>query len=173
MMQDFRIAGGKVVVRELHTPQEVASLPEKLVFNCIGLGAKELFNDAELPIKGQLTFLLPQPEVEYSVVYGEASNVPPPGWHSAGRHHDQGDWSLNVDNQVRDRIVAEHKAFSPACRPLLEWSPHPFPPFGKGWVSMSRTTPLPYSALLPGIGLKGNRCDYAAQSEQSRRRLPD
>ena len=112
MMQDFQIAGGKVVVREIHTPAEVASLPEKLVFNCTGLGAKALFNDAELtPVKGQLTFLLPQPEVEYSVVYGS-------GLYMFSRHdgillggtHDEGDWSLNVDNQVRDQIVAKHKA---------------------------------------------------------------
>ena len=48
---------------------EVRQLPERLVFNCTGLGAKALFNDDELtPVEGQLTFLLPQPEVEYSVV---------------------------------------------------------------------------------------------------------
>jgi hypothetical protein len=113
MMEDFWIAGGKIVVRELREPTQVASLPEKLVFNCIGLGAKALFNDAELtPVKGQLTFLLPQPEVEYSVVYGS-------GLYMFSRHdgillggtHDEGDWSLEVDNQVRDRIVAEQKEF--------------------------------------------------------------
>src|SRR5215469_9186713 len=46
LMQDFEIAGGKVVVREFHDPAEVARLPEKLVFNCTGLGSKALFNDA-------------------------------------------------------------------------------------------------------------------------------
>ncbi len=118
MMQDFRIAGGKIVVRELHSPQEVASLPEKLVFNCTGLGAKELFNDAELtPIKGQLTFLLPQPEVKYSVVYGDGLYMfPRQDGILLGGTHDQGDWSLNVDNQVRDHIVAEHKSFFDSMR---------------------------------------------------------
>ena len=113
LTQDFRIAGGKIVVREFHAPEEVAGLPEKLVFNCTGLGAKALFNDPELtPIKGQLTFLLPQPEIEYSVVYGA-------GLYMFSRNdgillggtHDEGDWSLNVDNQVRDQIVAQHKTF--------------------------------------------------------------
>jgi glycine/D-amino acid oxidase-like deaminating enzyme len=113
LMQDFEIAGGKVVVRELHDPAEVAGLPEKLVFNCTGLGSKALFNDAELtPVKGQLSFLLPQPEVEYSVVYGG-------GLYMFSRHdgvllggtHDEGDWSLDVDNQVRDQIVAKQKEF--------------------------------------------------------------
>lgn len=113
LMQDFEIAGGKVVVRELHDPAEVASLPEKLVFNCTGLGSKALFNDAELtPVKGQLSFLLPQPEVEYSVVHGS-------GLYMFSRHdgvllggtHDEGNWSLDVDNQVRDQIVAKQKEF--------------------------------------------------------------
>jgi glycine/D-amino acid oxidase-like deaminating enzyme len=112
MMEDFRIAGGNVVVREFRDTSEVASLSEKLVFNCTGLGAKALFGDAELtPIKGQLTFLVPQPEVEYSVVYG--------GLYMFSRHdgillggtHDEGDWSLDVDTQVRDQIVAKHKEF--------------------------------------------------------------
>ena len=113
LMQDFEIAGGKIEVRELHDPAEVAGLPEKLVFNCTGLGSKALFNDPELtPVKGQLTFLLPQPEVEYSVVYGS-------GLYMFSRHdgillggtHDEGNWSLDVDTQVRDQIVAQHKQF--------------------------------------------------------------
>ncbi len=119
LMQDFEIAGGKVVVRELHGPAEVAGLPEKLVFNCTGLGSKTLFNDAELtPVKGQLSFLLPQPEVEYSVVYGG-------GLYMFSRHdgvllggtHDEGNWSLDVDNQVRDQIVAKQKEFFDGMRP--------------------------------------------------------
>jgi len=113
LMQDFEIAGGKVEVRELHDPAEVADLPEKLVFNCTGLGSKALFSDEELtPVKGQLTFLLPQPEVEYSVVYGG-------GLYMFSRHdgvllggtHDEGNWSLDVDIQVRDQIVAQHEQF--------------------------------------------------------------
>ncbi len=113
MMDEFRIAGGKVEVRELRDPGDVASLPEKLVFNCTGLGAKALFNDAELtPVKGQLTFLLPQPEVEYSVVYGgglymfsRTDGV------LLGGTHDEGNWSLAVDIEVRDQIVAKQKEF--------------------------------------------------------------
>jgi len=117
LMQDFLIAGGKVRVREFHEPAEISQLPERLVINCTGLGAKALFNDEELiPVKGQLTFLLPQPEVEYSVI--------PESLYMFSRHdgivlggtHDEGDWSLDVDNQVRDRIVAKHKAFFDSMR---------------------------------------------------------
>src|SRR6266403_1855248 len=70
MLTDVRIAGGKVVEREIKGLEEVRGLPEKLVFNCTGLGAKALFGDEELtPIRGQLTMLLPQPEVTYATVY--------------------------------------------------------------------------------------------------------
>jgi D-amino-acid oxidase len=112
MMQDFEIAGGKIVVREFHTPAEIASLQEKLVFNCTGLGAKALFQDEELtPIKGQLTFLLPQPEVEYSVVAGNLYMFSRRDGVLLGGTHDEGNWSLDVDNQVRDQIVAQQKEF--------------------------------------------------------------
>ncbi len=41
-------------------------LPQRVIVNCTGLGAKALFGDDELtPIKGQLTILLPQPEIQY------------------------------------------------------------------------------------------------------------
>ncbi len=66
MIADFQLAGGRIVVREMHSTGEVSALREPLVFNCTGLGARTLFGDSELiPIKGQLAFLLPQPEVQY------------------------------------------------------------------------------------------------------------
>lgn len=117
LMQDFLLAGGKVQVREFHETAEVSRLPERLLFNCTGLGAKALFNDDELtPVKGQLTFLLPQPEVEYSVIPG--------GLYMFSRHdgillggtHDEGNWSLDVDNQVRDQIIAKQKEFFDSMR---------------------------------------------------------
>jgi glycine/D-amino acid oxidase-like deaminating enzyme len=118
MMEDLRIAGGKIVVREFQMPEDVAGLQEKLVFNCTGLGAKTLFNDPELPpIKGQLTFLLPQPEIEYSVVYdGGLYMFSRQDGILLGGTHDEGDWSLNVDDQIRDQIVAKHKAFFDSMR---------------------------------------------------------
>lgn len=56
-------------VRTFATPAEVAALPEPVVVNCTGLGARELFGDRELTaVKGQLTVLLPQPEVDYALL---------------------------------------------------------------------------------------------------------
>src|SRR3546814_12494794 len=64
----IRLAGGRVVVRDFHTPADITALPEALVFNCTGLGSNRLFGDAELqPMRGQLAVLLPQPEVDYAL----------------------------------------------------------------------------------------------------------
>jgi len=117
LMQDFLMAGGNVQVREFHEPAEITRLPEKLVFNCTGLGAKALFKDEELtPVKGQLTFLLPQPEIEYSVVPGHLYMFSRQDGIVLGGTHDEGNWSLDVDNQVRDQIVAKHREFFNSMR---------------------------------------------------------
>jgi glycine/D-amino acid oxidase-like deaminating enzyme len=72
MLADIRLAGAAVKVQSLADRTAIAQLPEKLVFNCTGLGSKALFNDDELtPIKGQLTVLLPQPEVQYAVLHDD------------------------------------------------------------------------------------------------------
>ena len=117
LMQDFLMAGGRVQVRELHETAEIIRLPERLVFNCTGLGAKALFKDEELtPVKGQLTFLLPQPEIEYSVIPGDLYMFSRHDGIVLGGTHDEGVWSLDVDNQVRDQIVAKHKEFFGSMR---------------------------------------------------------
>jgi len=67
MMRDVQLAGGRIEVRKFATPADVASLPEALVFNCTGLGSRDLFGDQLLtPIRGQLAILEPQPEVRYA-----------------------------------------------------------------------------------------------------------
>lgn len=69
VLADFRLAGGRVVVREFPDTQAIAALSEPLIVNCTGLGAATLFGDSDmLPIKGQLTVLMPQPEVDYITI---------------------------------------------------------------------------------------------------------
>src|SRR3546814_13373596 len=66
LLRDIRLAGGRVVVRDFHTPADITALPEALVFNCTDLGSNRLFGDAELqPMRGQLAVLRPQHEDDY------------------------------------------------------------------------------------------------------------
>jgi D-amino-acid oxidase len=72
LMEDFRLAGGRIVVRDLADVSAVLALPEPVIVNCTGLGARELFGDREfVPVKGQLSVLVPQPEVDY-MTFGPA-----------------------------------------------------------------------------------------------------
>src|SRR5690242_1284262 len=43
MVKDVQIAGGRIEIRSFATPADIAALPEPLVFNCTGLGSRQLF----------------------------------------------------------------------------------------------------------------------------------
>ena len=117
LMRDFRTAGGGIVVREFGDRGELAALPEPLIFNCTGLGAKALFDDDEMyPIKGQLTFLLPQPEVDYAVGSGDLYMFPRSDGILLGGTHERGEWSMEPDPVAKQRILAGH-------RQLFGWDP--------------------------------------------------
>jgi glycine/D-amino acid oxidase-like deaminating enzyme len=69
MLADFQIAGGKIAIRKFTAPADLAALPESLIFNCTGLGSRDLFNDQDMhPARGQLAILEPQPEVQYAAL---------------------------------------------------------------------------------------------------------
>jgi glycine/D-amino acid oxidase-like deaminating enzyme len=111
MERDVRLAGGHIVVRELRSRDEVQALPERAVVNCTGLGAKALFGDAELePVRGQLTFLLPQPEVDYIVIAGQLYMFPRRDGILLGGTFEHGDWSLEPREETRRRMLAGHRA---------------------------------------------------------------
>jgi glycine/D-amino acid oxidase-like deaminating enzyme len=117
MLEAFQIAGGNVVVRGFSERAEIQTLPEKLVFNCTGLGAKALFGDDELtPVKGQLTILLPQPEVEYAVCPGDLYMFPRSDGIVLGGTHEEGVWSLDPDPFAKQQVMAGHKAFFDSFR---------------------------------------------------------
>ena len=112
MLDEFRIAGGKIRVGEIADRAALQALPEKLVFNCTGLGARDLFGDDELtPVKGQLTILLPQPEVQYAILAGDLYMFPRSDGIVLGGTHVEGDWSLQPDMAKKDEILAAHQAF--------------------------------------------------------------
>jgi len=117
MLREVRLAGGRVVVRDLENRAQLTVLPEQVIVNCTGLGAKALFGDEELePVKGQLTFLLPQPEVDYITIRGGLYMFPRRDGILLGGTFDHGVWSLDVDEAVRQRMVAGHRAFFEGLR---------------------------------------------------------
>jgi glycine/D-amino acid oxidase-like deaminating enzyme len=111
MMQDVYAAGGRVVVRKFDSTNDVAQLPESLIVNCTGLGAGKLFGDKSIyPVKGQLTFLLPQREVDYNLLGGGGYMFPRRDGILLGGTFERNVWDLTVDREAQARILEEHKA---------------------------------------------------------------
>ncbi|MEE9264963.1 MAG: FAD-dependent oxidoreductase [Vicinamibacteria bacterium] len=112
VLRDFRLAGGKVVVREFDDLEGVLSLQEPVIMNCTGIGAKALFNDEELmPIKGQLTILLPQPEIDYMMVADGLYMMPRKDGVLLGGTHERGEWSLEPNPVEMQRVMNGHVEF--------------------------------------------------------------
>ena len=117
VLEDVRIAGGRIVVREFAAPAAVAELPEPLLVNCTGLGAAALFGDPELvPLKGQLVVLAPQPEVDYITVGpgpGVMYMMPRRDGIILGGTFVEADWSSAPDPVQRTRILeSQRRLFS-------------------------------------------------------------
>ena len=124
LVRDFMLFGGKIVIRKFDTPRDLMSLTESIIVNCTGLGSKTLFNDDELvPIKGQLTVCVPQPELNYRAS-GRLPNSSSIGGNinprsdgiTIGNLMDRGNWSLEPDEEARQRNVNAAIEFFSAMR---------------------------------------------------------
>src|SRR3984957_1990053 len=70
LVNDFLVEGGKIERTEFHTPSELSQLPQKVIINSTGYGARALWKDESIvPVRGQIAWLIPQPEVNYGVSY--------------------------------------------------------------------------------------------------------
>jgi D-amino-acid oxidase len=70
LVTDFLVEGGKIERVEFHSPSELNQLPQKVVINATGYGARALWkDDSVVPVRGQIAWLIPQPEVNYGVTY--------------------------------------------------------------------------------------------------------
>jgi glycine/D-amino acid oxidase-like deaminating enzyme len=74
LMNDFLVAGGRFRRMEFHSPSELTQLEEKVVINCPGYGGRALWKDESIvPVRGQIAWLIPQPEMTYGVFYKDVS----------------------------------------------------------------------------------------------------
>jgi len=77
LTEAFLMEGGRVVQRVFKHPSELANLAEPVVVNCTGYGARALFGDESvIPVRGQIAWLTPQPEVTYALWYRGISMIP-------------------------------------------------------------------------------------------------
>lgn len=125
LVADVLDNGGRIVIRKFETQKDVMALDENLIVNCTGLGAKTLFNDAELmPLKGQLIVLIPQEEVTYGTNGGDRKAPPGTFVHMMPRKDgivlggtsERDVWTTEVNQAERARVVDGHKALFEAMR---------------------------------------------------------
>ena len=111
MVEDFRAAGGTIIVRDFQRLQDVLSLPESVVVNCSGLGSRDLFGDEEIyPIKGQLTVLKPQSEINYVFIGGGLYMMPRSDGILLGGTFERRVESLEPNLEAAERVFQGHKA---------------------------------------------------------------
>ena len=72
IMEDFLMMGGSMKRAEFHSPAEIVSLPEPVIVNCTGYGARELWKDESLiPVRGQIARLATQNDRLYGVIHND------------------------------------------------------------------------------------------------------
>jgi glycine/D-amino acid oxidase-like deaminating enzyme len=111
LTKDVQIAGGRIEVRRFNAPAQIEALPERLVFNCTGIGSRALFGDRELhPIRGQMAVLLPQPEVRYAFAGSAGYMFPRADGILLGGTFERHEWEATPQAADIERIVESHRA---------------------------------------------------------------
>lgn len=107
VMEDVLTAGGRIEVRAFTSAEELKTLPEPVIFNCTGLGAKALFaDDALVPVRGQLVVLLPQPDMDCNLYSrGGAYAFPRADGLVLGGTFQRGNWNLTPDEGDTNHIL--------------------------------------------------------------------
>jgi len=127
LVRDVLLFGGRIVIRKFDTSQDLMSLNEPILINCTGLGSRALFSDQELlPLKGQLTHFVPQPEINYQTISAPGNTSPAGiGTHmmprsdgiALGGTSERGVWTLEPNEEARKKIVEEHIQLFTGMRP--------------------------------------------------------
>ena len=105
-MSTFVMLGGKIKVHEIKKLEDLDALPEKCIVNCMGLGAKPIFNDEELtPISGQLACLIPQPEINYKLTTKGASIIARKDGIYLGGNGLVGNWDTTPKREYTEKFV--------------------------------------------------------------------
>ena len=106
-LNNFMIRGGKVEIREIKTLEDIDALPEKVVVNCMGLGAGQVFDDKEVyPISGQLACLVPQTEVNYKLATQGAYFITRKDGIYLGGTGKENSWDTNPDRAETEKWVS-------------------------------------------------------------------
>jgi len=76
LAQLFMLRGGRMVRRAFPDRAAVLALGDPVIVNCMGYGSKAIWDDAAMvPVRGQISWLVPQPDARYQLFYDDVSAV--------------------------------------------------------------------------------------------------
>jgi glycine/D-amino acid oxidase-like deaminating enzyme len=108
LMNEFQLGGGRIVMREFNSPAELAGLSEPVVINCTGYGARALWKDESIiPVRGQIAWLIPQPEVNYGLSYKNTTFLSRRDGIVVQHNGPDDTQGWRDDNETPDRAAAE------------------------------------------------------------------
>jgi glycine/D-amino acid oxidase-like deaminating enzyme len=108
LTNDFLVAGGAIETREFARPADLAALPERVIVNCTGYGARALWRDESIvPIRGQIAWLLPQEGVTYGLFYDDTIVLARRDGIAVQPNLQGDDTGWNDSNENADRAAAE------------------------------------------------------------------
>jgi glycine/D-amino acid oxidase-like deaminating enzyme len=108
LVTDFLVEGGKIERIEFHSASELSQIRERVLINATGYGARALWKDESvIPVRGQIAWLIPQPEVNYGITYKNVAVLARRDGivvQGLGRGDMEG---YNDSNEESDRVAAE------------------------------------------------------------------
>lgn len=111
LLDEVQGAGAGIEIRRFASAGEILRLPQEVIFNCTGLGARALFDDQELiPIKGQLSILMPQPQVNYNLISGPFYMFPRTDGVILGGTFNRNQWDLTPEDSVKRWVLDGQRA---------------------------------------------------------------
>jgi glycine/D-amino acid oxidase-like deaminating enzyme len=111
LVEDVKRAGGVLVPRVFASPVELRALSERVVVNCLGLGAGALFADpAVVPIRGQLVHLRPQ-ALPYLLDHPDGYMVPRSDALVLGGTFEEGVADARTEPAACARILEDNRRF--------------------------------------------------------------
>ncbi|UVI38833.1 FAD-dependent oxidoreductase [Qipengyuania spongiae] len=76
LMRLFLLKGGRMEKRSFLDRAAALALNEPVVVNCLGYGARKVWGDPDLvPVRGQIAWLVPQPEARYALYYDQVQAI--------------------------------------------------------------------------------------------------
>lgn len=118
LVNDFLSNGGRLVEKTFESESDLDSLGQLTVVNCMGLGAGKVFGDESMiPARGQLSFLLPQNDMDYGYVTSSAEHgllysFPRKTGILLGGSVGYGDWDLSPRADEVERMVEGHASLA-------------------------------------------------------------